>query len=235
MFEIVLSPVFLSPPSPKPVLIGQFAEACQWSFLQNHYNNFWCFPSVDWKWDGIKVETALASASITAKHWDVFYSHPHKVITACYFEQCQNQVAQQRAMLLQRQHIIILSVYQHSRKSFVSGLGAVIVQRSSLVKLILTQVIVSLQAVTSSFGYNYLPRSGILSTFVIETPALPDEINLSYFLCWIFFLLVTDLILTAHQSTAIPCFFFSSPAELECLCCRVDHLQAYLCEWSLLP
>lgn len=140
----------------------------------------------------------------------MFFTHIHIRFTACYFKQCQNQVAQQRAMLQQRQHIIILSVYEHSRNSFVSGLGAVILQRSSLVKLILTQVIVSLQAVTSSFGYNYLPRSGILSTFVIETPALPDEINLSYFLCWIFFLLVTDLILTAHQSTAIKCFLFFS-------------------------
>lgn len=82
----------------------------------------------------------------------------------------------------QRQHIIILSAYEHSRNSFVSGPGAVILAQTSRVKLILTQVIVSLQALTSSFGYNYLPHSGIQSTFVTETPALPDEINLSYFL-----------------------------------------------------
>lgn len=74
-----------------------------------------------------------------------------------------------------------------SRNSFVSGPRAVILPQMTRVKLILTQVIVSLQALTSSFGYNYLPRSGILSTFVTKTPTLPNEINLSYFLRWIFF------------------------------------------------
>lgn len=130
----------------------------------------------------------------------MFLSQLHVKFTACYLKWCQDQVAQQKALLQQRQHIIILSAYKHSRNSFVSGPGAVILTQMSRVKLILTQVIVSLQALTSSFGYNYLPRSGILSTFVTETPALPDEINLSYFLCWIFFLPVTDLILTAQQS-----------------------------------
>lgn len=112
----------------------------------------------------------------------LFLPHFHIKFIACYLNRCQDQVAQQKAMLQQRQHIIILSAYEHSRNSFVSRLGAVILPQTSLVKLILTQAIVPLQALTSSFGYNYLPHSGILPTFVTETPALPDEINLSYFL-----------------------------------------------------
>lgn len=123
--------------------------------------------------------------------------------------------------------IIPLSAHGHSRNSFVSGPGAVISPQTSLVKLILTQVILSLWALTSSFGYNYLPHSGIPSTFVIQTPALPDKINLSYFLCWIFFLLVTDPILTAHQCVAAQGLLL--PAELK----RTTHLRVYLCEWSL--
>lgn len=99
------------------------------------------------------------------------------------------------------------------------------------IKLILTQVIVSLQALTSLFGYNYLPRSGILSAFVTETPALPDEINLSYFLCRnVFPLPLTDLILTAQQSTAAQGVTFTCRAAELFFFFRVDHLQAYLCE-----
>lgn len=117
-----------------------------------------------------------------------------------------------RAALRQRQHIIILLACERCGNSFVSALGAVILPQTSRVKLIVTQLIVSLQALTSSFGYNYLPRSGILSTFVTETPALPDEINLSFFLCWIFFLPVTDLIRVAQQSTTAqsPPFYLQS-------------------------
>lgn len=106
-------------------------------------------------------------------------SHLHMKFIAC-------------CLLQQRQHIIILSAYEHSHH----------LQQTSCVKLILTQVLVSPQALTSSFGCNYVPRSGILSTFVTEAPTLPDEINLSYFLPWIFFLPVVDIILKAQQSVA---------------------------------
>lgn len=132
----------------------------------------------------------------------MFLPHLRVKLTACYLKSCQDQVAQQKATLQQGQRIIILSAYEHSRNSFVSGPGAVILPQRSCAKLIVAQAIVSLQALTSSFGYNYLPRSGILSTFVTKTPALPAEINLSFFSCWIFFLPVTDLILAAQQSAA---------------------------------
>lgn len=135
-------------------------------------------------------------------------------------------------MLRERQHIIILSVYEHSRNSFVSGPGAVILQQTSRVKMILTQVILSLQALTSSFGYNYLPHSGIPLTFVTKTPALPNEINLSYFSCWILFLPVTDLILIAQQSTVTWGLLFICILGVPFFC-RAARLQAYLCEWSL--
>lgn len=127
------------------------------------------------------------------------FSPPHK-IHCMLSEAVSGPSGTRRATLQHRQHIIILSACEHSRNSFVSGPRAVILPQTSRVKMILTQVIVSLQALTSSFGYNYLSRSGILSTFVTTTPTLPNEINLSYLLRWIFFLPVTDLIHVAQQS-----------------------------------
>lgn len=132
--------------------------------------------------------TSLASPSPIST--GVFLSHIHmKFIAGC--------------LLQQGRHIIILSAYEHSELFFLFSVrGAFILPQTDHVKQILTQVLVCLQALTSSFGYNYLPRSGILSTFVTETPTLPDEINLSYFLTWIFFLPVADLILKAQWRIA---------------------------------
>lgn len=92
---------------------------------------------------------------------------------------------------------------------------------------------VSLWALTSSFGYNYLPRSGFLSAFVNGASALPEEINLSHFLLgflFLFFLRVADLIfgaLAEDHSAGSP-FLPGVPFVF-----TVARLLAYLCEWSL--
>lgn len=99
---------------------------------------------------------------------------------------------------------LILSAYKRFRNLFVLEPGAVITLQTSHGKLILTQVLVSLQVLTSSFWYNCLPSSVIQSTFGAETPTLLDEINMSYSLPWIFFFLpAADLILKAQQSMAM--------------------------------
>lgn len=135
------------------------------------------------------MEVHLACFSVTNKHWGVSLPRPREVY-------CRLFVAAKATCYY------FVSVWTLWTFFLFSGWGAVILPPTDRVKLILTQVLASLQALTSSFGYNYLPRSGILSTFVTETPTLPDEINLSYFLTWIFFLPVADLILKAQWRIA---------------------------------
>lgn len=132
-------------------------------------------------------------------------------------------------LLHQGQRIIISSAYEYCGKCFLQT-GSRHLSADNSCKAD-AHSSVSLRTLTSSFGYNYLPHSGVLSAFVNGTPTLPEEINLSHFLLGFFFF-------SSHSWSNPRSSCGGSQRRVSLLpgvpfVFTVAHLLAYLCEWSL--